>query len=447
MSGKEKTSPTDKPVAVTVRRSRRMWFAVLSAVVAVCVLAFVFYPVSRPRARDSVVLKSIQDRGGRVLWQRPFWPSVINQFLLGLKKYNPKFDVPHHVSILKATGEELAEVRRFRLIARLELYGGKLDDELLQTVAGLSSLESLDLYDFEMTDEDLKRVVAALRRPQKLQVIRLRNTSITDQGLAILSRCPSLQMIEIDGSRIRGTDLSQLSSLKIAYLTLQRSQVGDDAIPKLVSQWGGSLRQVQLDGNPLTDAGLSRLDGCPGLDVLGIGGTRVTPEGVRALVSRQTMSGVIFNDLPWTMQDLASFNFGLKNPYQLELAGWNIDDNDLKSLPQMPGLTILDLSRTKITDAGLKELARFPKLMMVKLDGTQVTIKGLTELGKVLTTPGQISIGKTGVTYKDLIELPTPLPYQNIVLDGMELTNEELRSLIRKNPKCSIKADDRFFMP
>lgn len=147
------------------------------------------------------------------------------------------------------------------------------------------------------------------------------------------------------------------------------------------------------------------------------------------------------------MSDLAKFNIGQKSVSQLELSGWDINDDDLKSLPNLPSLTILDLSRTKITDAGLKELARFPTLLLVKLDGTQVTIKGLTELGKVLTTPGQISVGKTGVTYKDLIELPTQLPYQNIVLDGMGLTNEELRSLIRKNPKCSIKADDRFFMP
>ncbi|MCA9095867.1 MAG: hypothetical protein KDA68_20450 [Planctomycetaceae bacterium] len=442
-------SSKDKPVAVPVRRSRRRWIVVVLAVVAVCGFVFVLYPVKRLRPRDSVVLKAIQDRGGGVFWQRPFWPRMIGQYLnvFGLNHYDPKSEVPFEVTILNATRDEFAEVRRYRSIVHLGLYGGKVDDELLKTLAELPTLVSLSLYDFEMTDEDLKRVVDALRRPQDLQSIKLRNTSITDQGLSVLSKCTLLFMIDIDGSRIQGTGLSRLSSLRLMFLTLKRSQLGDDAIPKIVAQWGGTLRQIDLEGNPVTDAGLGKLVGCPGLYVLGVGGTQATPDGVRELVSRQTMSGVMFNDLPWTMQDLAKFNISRKGLNRLELAGWNINDDDLKSLPNMPSLTILDLSGTEITDAGLKELARFPTLSILKLDGTQVTLKGVAELGKVLTTPGQISLGKTGITYKDLIELPTPLPYQNIVLDGMGLTNEELRSLVRKNPKCSIKADDRFFMP
>ena len=69
---------------------------------------------------------------------------------------------------------------------------------------------------------------------------------------------------------------------------------------------------------------------------------------------------------------------GVSNVEEIDLAGTNFTDADLKSLPALPKLVGLGLSRTQVTDQGIKQLLldrreKFPRLEFIVAEGTNVS--------------------------------------------------------------------------
>jgi hypothetical protein len=65
---------------------------------------------------------------------------------------------------------------------------------------------------------------------------------------------------------------------------------------------------------------------------------------------------------------------GLPNLEQLQLAGCDVIDDDLRLLNGCDNLRGIGLDNTKVTDAGLKHLAKLPKLAYMELKNTNTTI-------------------------------------------------------------------------
>jgi hypothetical protein len=76
---------------------------------------------------------------------------------------------------------------------------------------------------------------------------------------------------------------------------------------------------------------------------------------------------------------------GLPSVEQLQLAGCNVVDDDLRLLVGCDNLQGIGLRDTKVTDAGLKYLAGLPRLNYMELEGT-ATRKGLMEQEETETT-------------------------------------------------------------
>ena len=88
----------------------------------------------------------------------------------------------------------------------------------------------------------------------------------------------------------------------------------------------------------------------------------------------------------WTVQfspekfdaNFLKYLSGVSNVEEIELANTDFTDADLKSLPALPKLVGLGLSRTKITDKGIEQLMRdrdqkFPRLEFILADETNVS--------------------------------------------------------------------------
>ncbi|MCA9096057.1 MAG: hypothetical protein KDA68_21400 [Planctomycetaceae bacterium] len=423
-------------------RKLAMWVKVCLVVFVCCAVALVI--VVQRQSRVAAILKGIEDRGGYIERQPGFFTGLLSDILgSGNTSRDRRNGLPVSVRVIRPTVDELEMLGKFPSIKHLNLIGPASFESLIKTVRELPKLQSLSLYNFNLSDSDLERVITALPDPKLLTHVGFQNTVLTDKGLATLAKCPDLVTLYIDGSKIDGSGFSQLAELDLRLLTVRHSKLLDENLPLIVDQWGSSLNWIHLDHNPITDAGLESLEKIPGLTALGVGGTEVTPGAVKELLAGRKMQILTLEDLPWRMTDLEDLSLGTSLVH-LDLSGWNINDEDLKSLPDLTGLSVLGLSRTGITDDGLRELQRYPALMTVTLDGTKISIKGLEQLVKIsgLTS---VSLGEPGVKFEDLLQMKDLGNLSFIKLYGTELTDEQLSELRGKHPRCTFVVGDRKF--
>ena len=145
------------------------------------------------------------------------------------------------------------------------------------------------------------------------------------------------------------------------------------------------LKEVRLEGQPVTDAALAHLGGLIGLQVLILDDTRVTDAGLRHLEGMTGLEGLglVGNRI----SDAGLAHLGrLSRLESLGLGRTSIGDDGLVYLKGLAGLKCLDLSETRVSDAGLGHLKALTGLDVLGLRGTRVTdvglrrLEGLTEL-------------------------------------------------------------------
>ncbi len=116
-----------------------------------------------------------------------------------------------------------------------------------------------------------------------------------------------------------------------------------------------TLRELDLRGASLTDAGLENLKGLAQLRDLNLSYNRLTDEGLRHLR-------------------------GLK---QLQLLGLNeteVTDTGLGFLEELSQLKTLHFGHTKVSDKGLEKLSGMTQLQNLDLSGTKISDAGLANL-------------------------------------------------------------------
>jgi hypothetical protein len=149
----------------------------------------------------------------------------------------------------------------------------------LDSLATLTKLRELNLYETGVTDADLQR----LRGMPALQVLTLSgNTKITDAGLECVQGLHGLRALHLNQTRVTDTGLARLRGLSyLKEVSLFGTPITDEGLAHLSHL--KDLEKLYLGEQPITDQGLAYLHGLRNLRVLYLFHTRVTTAGVEEL--------------------------------------------------------------------------------------------------------------------------------------------------------------------
>jgi hypothetical protein len=135
---------------------------------------------------------------------------------------------------------------------------------VLAQVAQLEHIVAIDLFDKEVSDEDL----AGLAGMKQLKFLELSyNPRVTDAGIATLSGLENLRVLDLTSTSVTGTGLKDRADMV-------------------------SLYQLKLTDCPVTDESLAAIPRFPKLEELLLAGTEVTDTGLMSLVGWHSLRRV-----------------------------------------------------------------------------------------------------------------------------------------------------------
>jgi hypothetical protein len=206
-------------------------------------------------------------------------------------------------------------------------------------------------------------------------------------------------------------------------VTFSDAKFDDAALARLATKYGDRIGALQLTDTGVTDDGLRHLKRFGNLRHLDLSSR--APAGLKAKRSAP-------------ITDAGMARLDLRNLVSLNLYGLPITDAGLKSLPDLPSLTMLQLIETKVQGPGLSRLVAFRNLSSLHLNGSAVTDKGLSHLAgasslMVLSLDGMPPL--TGAGLKHVITLPR-LGYLSI--RGCRVSDEDIAQMKAKAPSLQI---------
>ena len=161
-----------------------------------------------------------------------------------------------------------------------------------------------------------------------------------------------------------------------------------------------SLRSLDLNNTPFTDAGLESLANLKQLRRLLLRDTLVTDEGLKHLAELTQLEELDLSGTRITDKGIASLR-KLTLMRVLSVRGAQATDASLDVFAGMTNLRALDLYRTRITNAGVARLSSLPQLTDVDLRYTRVTSNGVEALRAALPQAKVQFIGAATMRAKD----------------------------------------------
>jgi hypothetical protein len=167
------------------------------------------------------------------------------------------------------------------------------------------------------------------------------------------------------------------------------------------------LRNLRLSGLPITDAGLGALRGLPALSDLHLIGTKIKGPGLAQLKSLPKLASLGLDESEIDDQGL-SFLTGPASLQHLDIKRTKIKGPGLAGLTSLPNLISLNLDESEIDDPGLSFLAGL-KLENLSLNGVPLTDKGMKAL-RSLPRLKQLNVNRCGLLAEDLMGLRSSNP-------------------------------------
>ncbi len=413
----------------------------------------------------------------------------------------------------RVTDAGLAHLRGLTNLQRLSLEGTRITKAGLAHLHEVTSLRRLYLWDThangfdaglpcireqtiyvsgeDVTDEEFARHIAELEAPRDFRELTLRNTSVTNVGLASLHGLTNLQKVTLEGYKVTDACLASLGVLtNLKRLLLQDTSVTDAGLahlPKMsrlhrLQLWAQhnnelteagiahlgdlpTLREFNLSVNEITDAWLARLGSLANLHVLDVGSSKweITDAGLAHL---RNLTNLRHIEMSGPHEIGLGYFSNLTNLQSLEVSLWEINDAQLAQLCNLTSLRTLSLSsrrlgvtevglahlstltnlayldlnvpacRSQITDAWLAHLGKLVNLQRLDFSGSRITDAGLAHI-RGLTKLEVLNLSDTQTTDTGLAHLSALTSLLNLYLSGTQITDaglvhlEGLRRLCR----------------
>ncbi|MQL83783.1 hypothetical protein Taro_016261 [Colocasia esculenta] len=176
-----------------------------------------------------------------------------------------------------------------RLLECLDLSFSQMTDGLIDLVASVGfNLKDLNLSNTKVTSQALCLLAGNVPNLERLS---LSKTSVDDASLQYLSMMPSLRIIDLSKTSIKGfyylegSKLDKTSSVALLQnlvhlenLNLEETQVRDEAVHDLVML--GGLKYLYLKSDFLSDISLNAMSSLTNLTYLGLQGAVLTNQGL-----------------------------------------------------------------------------------------------------------------------------------------------------------------------
>jgi hypothetical protein len=160
----------------------------------------------------------------------------------------------------------------------LKLSRTKIDDSDLESLRGLSSIQSLELASTKVTDQGIR----SLRSLKDLTALNLADTRISGTGFISLLELSFLDTLQLSGTDTSDAETGLLAKLtRLRELAIRNTKITDKGLMDIAKLH--DLRNLDLGGNAITDQGLESIKQMKNLKVLNVQKTLVTLAGVKAI--------------------------------------------------------------------------------------------------------------------------------------------------------------------
>jgi hypothetical protein len=190
-----------------------------------------------------------------------------------------------------------------------------------------------------------------------------------------------------------------------------------------------------LHGGDIDDATVDLLCAWRGIVFLEMTETRVTDGGIQRLAALRWLRG-----LNMSGTRVKGETFGQLPPFliNLWLEDTAVNDESLKPLAKLAGLSFLQLSNTDVGDAGVANLAGAAALSTLNLSGTKVTDAALASLGRSNPSIGTLVLQRTRITAAGLTHLRKLPKLQSLDLGGCVMDDEAVAAMVNCRSLKSI---------
>jgi hypothetical protein len=268
----------------------------------------------------------------------------------------------------RITDAGLAHVDGLNCLKGFWMAGGKsrISDEGLRHISKISSLEELCLRGEYMTDAGLEH----LKKLPKLEYLCLYGSNFTDAGCVHIKDMPSLKILSFHENLCRISDaglvhISQMPKLEILCLHGMKN-ITDEGIAYLTKM--PSLRRLNIASSQVTDRGLEYLSQIKTLECLEL------PQNQKGITDK----GLEYLSRLSNLKDLSISRIHFNDP---KMNKDYYTDKGVEYLSRCSKLDELNIGSIGITDAGMEHIARLTGLKSLGLFGCDnVTDSGFTKL-------------------------------------------------------------------
>jgi serine/threonine protein kinase/formylglycine-generating enzyme required for sulfatase activity len=191
----------------------------------------------------------------------------------------------------------------------------------------------------------------------------------------VIIRIPTLTMSGME----KLVKLPALSSVR--SLSLGTEKLNDGVFSVLAQCPKLTNLELQAAGN-LAGEDISALKACPALTMLGIIGSRLTPEAIREIGQFPKLEYLNVDGLACSEAHIVAI--GKLKVARLVMLHTGFDDKAAALLPDVETRQHLYLNNNPLTDVGLADLQRLKSLKALVLSGTQVTESGVAAFRKAM---------------------------------------------------------------
>ncbi len=281
---------------------------------------------------------------------------------------------------------------------------------------------------YEQKTKDITPTLDDLRALSQLP--HLRQISIgpglTDDDLQYLSRCESLECIDLTPTEIRGPGLRHLQGLPHLKRLSLRCDFSDSAA------WGhvAAISSLEYVSPPFRDDELRQMKGMSNLRSLDLSHGKFSDFGLEVVGTMSSLSSLKLSNQPISNRYLSMLS-QLLQLESLDLDGTPISDEGLRAIENLPKLTHLNISQTAITDQGLASVGKAVNLQWLDMSSTRFTDKGIVNLNslKKLEHLKMINWKVRGTSLRHLETLP--LKYLEVFDTDVELDLDAIQNIAK----------------